>query len=67
MLKEKIKNTEAIGKAIELLVKVTDKETDPEQIERLLNVIHELSGIHQESVGNLRNTTQKQHIQIANP
>lgn len=54
MLKERIKSTENIGKAIEILVKVTEKEDDQEQIERLLNVIHDLSGIHQESINSLK-------------
>lgn len=57
MLKDRIKLTESIGKAIELLVRVTEKEDDDHQVERLLNVIHELSGIQQESVGNLRKIT----------
>lgn len=57
MLKERIKLTESIGKAIELLVRVTEKEDDDHQVERLLNVIHDLSGIQQDSVGNLRKIT----------
>lgn len=55
MLKDRIKSTESIGKAIEILVKVTEKEEDQQQVERLLNVIHELSGIQQESIYGLKN------------
>lgn len=48
------KNAEKISKAIDMLIKVTDDLEKEERKDQLVNVIHELSGVHQAVLGDLR-------------
>lgn len=48
------KNSEKISKAIDLLMKVTDDLENQERKDQLVNVLHDLSGVHQNVMGDLR-------------
>ncbi|UFT98074.1 hypothetical protein KO561_12765 [Radiobacillus kanasensis] len=48
------KNAEKISKAMDMLIKVTEELDNQERKDQMVAVIHDLSGVHQAVLGDLR-------------
>ncbi|WP_153401954.1 hypothetical protein [Gracilibacillus oryzae] len=51
------KNAEKLSKCLDQLIKVTEELENQERIDELVNVIHQLSIVHQNVLGDLINKT----------
>ncbi|WP_018934328.1 hypothetical protein [Gracilibacillus lacisalsi] len=51
------KNAEKISKAMDMLIKVTEELENQERKDEMVNVIHDLSKVHQNVLGDLTRKT----------
>ncbi|SET84293.1 hypothetical protein SAMN05216389_1383 [Oceanobacillus limi] len=59
------KNAEKISKAIDNLIKIADGLEKDERKQELVNVIHELSCVHQNVLGDLTNKSFQQENELS--